>query len=234
MFKLARNFFAVIGVTMTFGFIVACFDSSNADSGSADGLTSAEVQAMIDEALAGVATPRDTLYAPASSGAGKSGVFNRKLGAADWVDIGTRLECLPTNDMFGEWCRIISPNGYYFGLPLGLGETYPRQAGRIYFDQVGCTGNAYMYVNDVGPDANVQGFVTGYYPNGVSDPASVYMFQAGGSIVTDLVTLSYHDTPGTPCTDFSSSATTYVPLVANDPGTSGVSNENYGQLSMTP
>src|SRR5690606_25335113 len=129
--------------------------------------------------------------APADGGAAKNGAFQKV--SAEWVDIGTRLECLPTNDFFGEWCRIISPTGYYFGLPLGLGETFPRQAGRIYFDQVGCTGNAYMYFSDVGPDANVQGFVTGYYPNGASSPEAVYMFEAGGSTVSNLVTMSYHD-----------------------------------------
>lgn len=234
--KFVKLFFLTAAALITLGFVQACSDDANAEQAE---VTQAEFDALVArvEALevnnGGFnSKPRDTLYSPATAPAASKGQF--KTAAADWVDIGTRLECLPTNDFFGEWCRILSPNGYYFGLPLGLGDTYPLQAGRIYYEQAGCTGTPHMYFNDVAPDADVQGFVTGVKPAGNSTPTAIYMFRAGTAVKTNITMQSYIDAPFTPCVDSAQGPMSFFELEVNDPAVSGVSNENYGQLSLLP
>lgn len=231
-----KYFGLILGALIGFA-VVACGGSgSDANAGGQADVTQAEFDALVERvealeaALASIGKPRDTLYAPAASTAANG----MQKAAADWVDIGTRLECLPTSEFFGDWCRIISPKGYYFALPLGLGQSYPLQAGRIYFDQAGCTGTPHMYFSDIGPDANTQGFVTGLYPDGHATPTAIYMSEVGNTVKTNTVMQSYIDAPYTPCVNFTTDATSYFELVDNDPDVSGVSNDNYGELSLLP
>lgn len=147
------KFFAVCGVLTMFGLMQACFSDSNANNNS--GLSKAEVEAMIAEAI----EPLQAEITALKSGSGGSAPYNRLYVSNDsatammkatadgtgttLADLGDPIDCEDDNASLIA-CRIITPTGALAKIPLGRNPTVPAQMVNLLFTEQDCQGDAYV------------------------------------------------------------------------------------------
>lgn len=186
----AALIFLIIGITAS---ITACLHDSEAHSGP----TAAEVQRMINDAVAPlqqriaeletrINDPRDTVYSP-----GESGAFGKYAKTSHVVDIGTLVATIPSEPFTPQRYTILSPNGYMYGVSNITADNVlidylagPGLSpdGAIYFESPDCTGQAYVlegqFTGRITRDAARQGIVfrlgAGQFNSVVDDPNQYY------------------------------------------------------------
>lgn len=232
MFKLMKNFLAVVGALTVFGFVVACFDSSNADSGD---VTQAELDALearieaLESASVGL-TGNVLTASAATSVAGQS-----KQSAVG--DICSVLDYNPAGGFPGTMEKVAckSSTGYLLSLPItdtaNPVRPSPLDDSRVYFESADCTGQPYVHPDQVGDMGIQQGSVfeyhageslTGYVAAG-SQTRTDLMITSGWSYFADQWNCVQMDVPG---------QLHAVAVLPNDATVTGVEDSYVGPVSM--
>lgn len=208
------KFFAVCGVLTMFGLLQACFSDSNADS---KGLTRAQVEAMIAEAIAplqaeitalksGSDSPYTRLYVREDSSTAMM-----KLAAADepttLADLGDPIDC----EDEGPWlraCRVVTPTGFIAKIPLDRSEWRPAPLVDLVYALPDCQGQPYVHPLPRPVVTSTKDETYQYVPTDVRDT---------------FIAVSYRRIDDSECLEAGDiSPREWAPVETNDPAESGI------------